>query len=205
MKALSMVTVLSVMASLVGCGSASSTCPVGQVENEAGECVLIPECWGDNDCPLQHACINFTCISKPECRNDLDCANVEAICNAEYKCVSFLTTEACYKQPCTEDCSSCGDKYLTCYVFIGSACESSCIVYSIKRIESALNFCNEQDLTCKRCDCYRSGKEYAAENDSCSEAETVCNPDRTAKRTIDISDRKYELVKGEIENDSSCN
>lgn len=152
MKARSMVVVLSVMISVLGCGTSSSACPEGQVENDQGECVPIPECWGDNDCPTQHACIDFKCVLHPECETDADCSR-DKICNEEYKCVSYTLLDPCFEQPCTDSCINCGN-LTSCYE---NTCKDACeVYYELDRNARDIG-CFELSGVCTYCTCWNDG------------------------------------------------
>lgn len=169
MKTLSMVVVLSFMVGLVGCGTASSNCPSGQIENEQGECVDIPI----------------------PCSVDADCSNDGSLICTNRECASFLTKDVCYTQQCADTCQACGD-LTNCYEGV---CQSSCDVFTNMRILTAIEFCNEHEeyKGCSKCMCYQQWKEE--ENGNCVDPDPACWEGRAKLRKT----QDYTTVVNEID------
>ncbi len=193
MKALSIVIVAVI--GMVGCGSSSSNCPEGQIENDQGICVDVPECWGDNDCPTQHACIDFKCVLLQACEQDSDCSeNGSLICNEEQMCISFLAGDVCYEKSCTEACNECG-QYTVCY---NGSCNSACSAYHNLKVLEGKNYCESHPewQDCIPCICFSQWMEER--NGECVPVGTNCNPDAAEAEKVLISSGEFKTEVREL-------
>jgi hypothetical protein len=182
MKTLSIVIVAVI--GLVGCGSSSPNCPEGQIENDQGICVDVPECWGDNDCPTQHACIDFKCILRPECEKDEDCnpAGYGPKMCIDNLCVDYVSQDLCNEMSCTGDCADCG-MYTACNP--QGFCEDACMLWVRTDMRSWFNACVGIENECPDCNCASQWLMYDRDSQTCKERESICRPsDAPAKKIV---------------------
>lgn len=189
MKALNIV-VLSVMIGTMGCGTASSTCPDGQVENEQGNCTN--ECSSDFDCSDVETCTDNKCVLALNCIDNSDCSStigegyVDRVCHNGY-CKNFLIEDPYYGTNCNStpyDPNVCGE-YTVCSGILGE-CDSACFIRHKLETESAINLCAGKE--CAWCSCIVQGMEYnagvcMAYDNACWQAAATGIKDQLAKGT----------------------
>lgn len=115
------------------CVEGDCECCQGYRRNAEGNCVLIPECEREEDCPECYTCVNGTCVPtvcppgficiNDNCVPECDCDDPN--CPGVQNCVEY-TLGTCYCNPCFGNCdenSDCGDG---CYCDNGECKPNPC-------------------------------------------------------------------------------